>query len=81
MRRSGGPPKSGQDILVKPAFDGQILRYQRAGGHIGAHEMNGRAGLGGDELVALEVDTEALAEHFPPGALNPNELPNRLVEI
>ena len=31
-----------------------------AGRDVGAHEMHGGAGLGGDELVGLEVDAEAL---------------------
>ncbi len=36
----------------------------------------------GDGFVAaVEQCGAVLAEHFPPGALNPDELPNRLVEI
>jgi putative membrane protein len=39
-------------------------------------------GRPGDGFVAaVEQCGVVLAEHFPPGALNPNELPNRLVEI
>ncbi len=41
-----------------------------------------KAGRAGDGFVAaVEQCGAVLAEHFPPGALNPNELPNRLVEI
>jgi putative membrane protein len=40
---------------------------------------DGRAGDG--FVAAVEQCGVVLAEHFPPGALNPNELPNRLVEI
>jgi putative membrane protein len=32
-------------------------------------------------VVAIEKCGAVLAEHFPPGALNRNELPNKLVEI
>jgi putative membrane protein len=36
----------------------------------------------GDGFVAaIELCGAVLAEHFPPGALNPDELPNKLVEI
>ena len=48
MRRSGRPPKSDQNILVKPALDGQILRYRRAGRHIGADPL----GVGDDRRQA-----------------------------
>ena len=41
-----------------------------------------KAGRAGDGFVAaVEQCGAVLAEHFPPGVLNPNELPNRLVEI
>lgn len=41
-----------------------------------------RAGRAGDGLVAaVEQCGEALAEHFPPGAMNRDELPNKVVEI
>jgi len=39
----------------------------------------GRAGDG--FIAAVEQCGAVLAEHFPPGALNRDELPNRLVEI
>jgi putative membrane protein len=32
-------------------------------------------------IAAIEQCGAVLAEHFPPGVLNPDELPNRLVEI
>jgi putative membrane protein len=32
-------------------------------------------------VAAIEQCGAVLAEHFPPGALNPDELPNKLVEI
>jgi putative membrane protein len=32
-------------------------------------------------LAAIERCGKVLAEHFPPGAMNKNEIPNRLVEI
>jgi len=36
----------------------------------------------GDGFVAaVELCGEQLAQHFPPGALNPDELPNKVVEI
>ena len=41
-----------------------------------------REGRPGDGFVAaIERCGAVLAEHFPPGALNRDELPNRLVEI
>ena len=41
-----------------------------------------REGRAGDGFVAaIERCGAVLAEHFPPGALNRDELPNRLVEI
>jgi len=41
-----------------------------------------RDGRPGDGFVAaVELCGEELAWHFPPGALNPDELPNRVVEI
>jgi len=41
-----------------------------------------KAGRPGDGFVAaVEHCGAVLAEHFPPGVLNRNELPNRLVEI
>jgi len=41
-----------------------------------------KQGRPGDGVVAaIEQCGAVLAEHFPPGALNPDELPNRLVEI
>jgi len=39
----------------------------------------GRAGDG--FIAAIEQCGAVLAENFPPGALNRDELPNRLVEI
>jgi putative membrane protein len=39
----------------------------------------GRAGDG--FVAAIEQCGAVLAEHFPPGALNRDELPNKLVEI
>jgi len=39
-------------------------------------------GRPGDGFVAaVELRGEQLALHFPPGALNPDELPNKVVEI
>jgi putative membrane protein len=32
-------------------------------------------------IAAIEQCGAVLAEHFPPGVLNPDELPNKLVEI
>jgi len=41
-----------------------------------------RDGRPGDGFVAaVELCGEQLARHFPPGTLNPNELPDRVVEI
>jgi putative membrane protein len=41
-----------------------------------------REGRAGDGFVAaIERCGAVLAEHFPPGALNRDELPNKLVEI
>jgi putative membrane protein len=41
-----------------------------------------KAGHAGDGFVAaVEQCSAVLAEHFPPGALNRDELPNKLVEI
>jgi len=40
---------------------------------------DGRAGDG--FVAAVEQCGAVLAEHFPPGALNRDELPNKLVEI
>ena len=41
-----------------------------------------KQGRPGDGFVAaIEQCGAVLAEHFPPGALNRDELPNRLVEI
>ena len=40
---------------------------------------NGRAGDG--FIAAINLCGEQLARHFPPGTLNPNELPNKVVEI
>ncbi|HEY7665694.1 MAG TPA: TPM domain-containing protein [Xanthobacteraceae bacterium] len=41
-----------------------------------------KAGRAGDGFVAaIERCGAVLAQHFPPGALNPDELPNKLVEI
>lgn len=39
----------------------------------------GRAGDG--FLAAIEMCGQVLAEHFPPGTLNPDEVPNKLIEI
>src|SRR5262245_26912992 len=36
---------------------------------------------GGGFVAAVELCGEQLARHFPPGALNPDELPNKVVEI
>jgi putative membrane protein len=39
-------------------------------------------GRPGDGFVAaVELCGEQLAQYFPPGALNPDELPNKVVEI
>jgi len=39
-------------------------------------------GRPGDGFVAaVELCGEQLARYFPPGALNPDELPNKMVEI
>jgi putative membrane protein len=40
---------------------------------------DGRPGDG--FIAAVELSGAELACHFPPGTLNPNELPNREVEI
>ena len=41
-----------------------------------------KAGRPGDGFIAaVELCGAELARHFPPGELNPNELPNRVVEI
>jgi len=41
-----------------------------------------KAGRAGDGFVtAIEMCGAVLARHFPPGALNPDELPDKLVEI
>jgi putative membrane protein len=32
-------------------------------------------------IAAVELCGEQLARHFPPGALNPDELPNKVIEI
>ena len=41
-----------------------------------------KQGRPGDGFVsAIEMCGEELAQHFPPGELNPNELPDRVVEI
>jgi len=41
-----------------------------------------KAGRPGDGFVAaVELCGEQLARYFPPGALNPDELPNKVVEI
>jgi putative membrane protein len=49
---------------------------------IGALIAGIKQGRPGDGFVAaIERCGAVLAEHFPPGALNRDELPNRLVEI
>jgi putative membrane protein len=49
---------------------------------IGALIAGIKQGRPGDGFVAaIEQCGAVLAEHFPPGALNRDELPNRLVEI
>jgi len=50
VRRSSRPPKSDQNILVKPALDGQILPYGRAGRQIGADPL----GVGDDRRQARD---------------------------
>ncbi|HKN10099.1 MAG TPA: TPM domain-containing protein, partial [Pseudomonadota bacterium] len=41
-----------------------------------------KAGRPGDGFVAaIELCGAQLAQNFPPGELNPNELPDRVVEI
>jgi putative membrane protein len=41
-----------------------------------------KAGRAGDGFVAaIEMCGAVLAQHFPPGALNPDELPDKVVEI
>lgn len=51
-------------------------------GAVGALVSAIKAGRAGDGFVAaIELCGTELARHFPPGALNPNELPNRVVEI
>jgi putative membrane protein len=41
-----------------------------------------KGGRAGDGFVAaIEMCGAVLAQHFPPGALNPDELPDKLVEI
>jgi uncharacterized membrane protein len=41
-----------------------------------------KGGASGDGFVAaVELCGEQLAQYFPPGALNPDELPNKVVEI
>lgn len=37
--------------------------------------------LGDGFIAAVELCGAELAQHFPPGALNPDELPNKVVEI
>lgn len=59
MRWSGRPLKAGQNILLKPALDGQILRQRRAGRHIGADPLclgNDRRQAGGRRLGLGDVD-------------------------
>ena len=49
---------------------------------IGALIEGIKQGRAGDGFVAaIEQCGRVLAEHFPPGALKRDELPNRLVEI
>ena len=45
------------DEVLRLGDVGRLLHPRR---DVGAHEMHGGAGLGGDELVGLEVDAEAL---------------------
>jgi putative membrane protein len=51
-------------------------------GAIAAMVSEIKAGRPGDGFVAaVELCGAELAQHFPPGELNPNELPDRVVEI
>jgi putative membrane protein len=41
-----------------------------------------RTGAAADGFVkAIEIAGAVLAEHFPPGEHNPNELPDKLIEL
>jgi putative membrane protein len=40
-----------------------------------------RGDVAGGFIAAIEKSGAVLAQHFPPGALNPNELCDKLVEI
>jgi putative membrane protein len=51
-------------------------------GAIGALVSAIKAGRPGDGFVAaVDLCGAELARHFPPGALNPNELPDKVIEI
>ena len=69
------------EIVADAGIDAKVTPqvWDAAIGALIAGIKQGRAGDG--FVAAIEQCGAVLAEHFPPGALNRDELPNRLVEI